>query len=409
MKQKKKTADFDLFADFGAIDEGNIVAGAVMQAVEETKNRESEKKSQRIEDFGEKIGGARKDLYAAYCDLIRVAIETEVEDVPLSKSFPSPNYKKLLESGAESWKVDAVRALRDAIPLKPKKYSWRIREWADKVSVLRDMSVDVLENKWTAEEFSAELEKMKTRESEYGSSLRDIKFVAQRVEDTMLIYKVMGHEQDCSALIFAELEKYDYGYIADKLTQNEFLRLKEVLSLERKKFVAKGGSILTKRPVPQSCYSPAHAKSIEDATQIGFRLPTLSQLSLVHSESKGTDLFLSLDESRLLESLAKKSYNLVRWNFSNERKQLVQRSANKILENIAQTMEQLSALSHVEYINREKAFEKRGGCIFHSHRLPKWAKNDPKKFFQAADREIKFALAKIPNMVYKYNACASAH
>ena len=64
----------------------------------------------------------------------------------------------------------------------------------------------MLENKWTAEEFSAELEKMKTRESEYGSTLRDIKFVAQRVEDTMLIYKVMGHEQDCSALVFAELE-----------------------------------------------------------------------------------------------------------------------------------------------------------------------------------------------------------
>lgn len=216
MNKKKKTADFDLFADFGAVDEGNIVAGAVMQAVEETQKREPEKKSQRIEDFGEKIGGARKDLYAAYCDLIRVAIETEVEDVPLSKSFPSPNYKKLLESGVESWKVDAVRALRDAIPLKPKKYSWRIREWADKVSVLRDMSVDVLENKWTAEEFSAELEKMKTRESECGSSLRDIKFVAQRVEDTMLIYKVMGHEQDCSALVFAELEKYDYGYSEER-------------------------------------------------------------------------------------------------------------------------------------------------------------------------------------------------
>ena len=68
------------------------------------------------------------------------------------------------------------------------------REWSDKVSVLRDISVDVLENKWTAEEFSTELEKMKTRESEYGSTLRDIKFVAQRVADTMLIYKIMGHE-----------------------------------------------------------------------------------------------------------------------------------------------------------------------------------------------------------------------
>ena len=216
MSKKKKSVGFDLFADFGAVDEGNIVAGAVTQAVEEIQNRDLEKKSQRIEDFGEKIGGARKDLYAAYFDLIKIAIETEVEDAPLSKSFPVPNYKKLLENGVESWKVDAIRALRDAIPMKPKKYSWRIGEWADKVSVLRDMSVDVLENKWTAEEFADELEKMKTRESEYGSSLRDIKFVAQRVEDTMLIYKVMGHEQDCSALVFAELEKYDYGYSEER-------------------------------------------------------------------------------------------------------------------------------------------------------------------------------------------------
>ena len=76
MSRKKKSVEYDLFADFGAVDEGNIIAGAVMQAVDETQNCEPEKKSQRIEDFGEKIGGARKDLYAAYCDLIRVAVET---------------------------------------------------------------------------------------------------------------------------------------------------------------------------------------------------------------------------------------------------------------------------------------------------------------------------------------------
>lgn len=30
MSQKKKTTDFDLFADFGTVDESNIIAGAVM-------------------------------------------------------------------------------------------------------------------------------------------------------------------------------------------------------------------------------------------------------------------------------------------------------------------------------------------------------------------------------------------
>ena len=131
-------------------------------------------------------------------------------------------------------------------------------------------------------------------------------------------------------------------------------------------------------------------------------MPTLSQLNLVHSESQGTDLLLQTDESRQLESLSKDCYHSVRWDFSNERKQLAQRTANQILERIQETKAQSSAQTHVEYINREKAFEKRGGCIFHSHRLPKWAHDDPKKFFQAADKyegkgnrrymEIEFAL-----------------
>ena len=53
-------------------------------------------------------------------------------------------------------------------------------------------------------------------------------------------------------------------------------------------------------------------------------------------------------------------------------------------------------------INREKPFENRGGCIFHSHHLPKWAHDDSKIFFQAANKyegvgnrkykEIEFAL-----------------
>ena len=168
---------------------------------------------------------------------------------------------------------------------------------------------------------------------------------------------------------------------ADRLLQKEFERLKE-----RKKFTANGGIIVTKRPNPKPSVAATHAKTIEDATKNGFCLPTLSELSLVRSESKGTDLLLPDDEFGKLDELAKDSYNLVRWDFSSEQARLAKWTADKILENISETMEQHSALSHVEYINREKAFEKRGGCIFHSHRLPKWAKNDPKKFFQAADK-----------------------
>ena len=44
------------------------------------------------------------------------------------------------------------------------------------------------------------------------------------------------------------------------------------------------------------------------------------------------------------------------------------------------------ASSHVQYINRESIFKKRGGCLYTANHLPSWAEGDAKKFFQAADR-----------------------
>ena len=205
---------------------------------------------------------------------------------------------------------------------------------------------------------------------------------------------------------------------ADRLLQNEFQRLKERKADDDKNFITNGGIIVTERPNPKPSIAPTLAKSIEDATKNGFRLPTLSELSLVHSESKGTDMLLPDDESGELESLAKDCYNLVRWDFSSEQARLAKWTANKILENIEETMEQPSALSHVEYINREKAFAKRGGCIFHAHQLPKWAHDDPKKFFHAADKyegkgnrrymEIEFALPNELKTVEQYRQVIDA-
>ena len=84
-----------------------------------------------------------------------------------------------------------------------------------------------------------------------------------------------------------------------------------------------------------------------------------------------------------------------------DRKKFAIVTAQKILEH-EEKQKHMNAQEHFQYINREEAYSSRGACIFHSHHLPKWAKNDPKKFFQAADRyegvghrryvEIEFAL-----------------
>ena len=60
------------------------------------------------------------------------------------------------------------------------------------------------------------------------------------------------------------------------------------------------------------------------------------------------------------------------------------------------------ASRHSDYINRRESFTAKGGCIYTGHHLPKWANNNPKDFFAAADkyerangtryREIEFAL-----------------
>ena len=97
-----------------------------------------------------------------------------------------------------------------------------------------------------------------------------------------------------------------------------------------------------------------------------------------------------------------------------DRKKFALHTAQKILQHIEKT----NAQSHLEYINRERAFENRGACIFHSHHLPKWAKNDPKKFFQAADKyegvghrryvEIEFALPNELKTVEQYRQIIDA-
>ena len=97
-----------------------------------------------------------------------------------------------------------------------------------------------------------------------------------------------------------------------------------------------------------------------------------------------------------------------------DRKKFALHTTKKILQHIAKT----NAQSHLEYINRERAYENRGACIFHSHHLPKWAKNDPKKFFQAADKyegvghrryvEIEFALPNELKTVDQYRQIIDA-
>ena len=202
----------------------------------------------------------------------------------------------------------------------------------------------------------------------------------------------------------------------DKLMQREIERRKKERDNELRRFLRNGDTIITKRPNPHPRICPAHAKTIDEATKKGFSLPALSDLSRLKSSSGTKEL--NPEETRDIEELVQEQYRLVRYDFSGEQKRLAELTAKKILENMTEAKEEETALSHVEYINRERAFENRGGCLFHAHHLPKWAEDDPKIFFEAADkyegignrryREIEFALPNELKTVEQYRQIIDA-
>ena len=202
----------------------------------------------------------------------------------------------------------------------------------------------------------------------------------------------------------------------DKLMQETFELRKQRKENERRKFLANGGSIISSRPKTQFRIHPARAKTLEEATKTGFHLPALSQLPSLNGASEG--IKLPEDEALDLEQFIREQYQRIRYDFSDEQKSFAQLTAKKILENMEDALKQQSAVSHAEYINREKAYEKRGGCIFQFHRLPKWTHDDPKRFFQAADKyegvghrryvEIEFALPNELKTVEQYRQIIDA-
>ena len=205
---------------------------------------------------------------------------------------------------------------------------------------------------------------------------------------------------------------------ADKRMQNELDRQREKNDIERRNFIAKGGKIYTESPKLKPVNQNLKTRKLSEVLKQGINLPTLSQLKSINFASEKSETMLSDEEIQKLNELAKKSYESVRWDFSEKFLNLAKQTSQQIMKNIEEKLDNVYAESHVEYINREKAFEKKGGCIFHSHHLPKWAKNDPKIFFKMADKyesvgnrrymEVEFALPNEFKTVEEYRQIIDA-
>lgn len=147
----------------------------------------AKKTAEKIEDFGEKLAGARKDYAATLKDAMSVDVAAE----PLSKSWPEPDYQKLLDGGADPFMVSWVHAARDEIPTKPQT-SWKLSGWVKSVNLLRKVSADMLAGEITKERLQEMLEK-----PEYGNLKRQL---GGRAE----LYQAVGHGKSLKGITFME-------------------------------------------------------------------------------------------------------------------------------------------------------------------------------------------------------------
>lgn len=137
----------------------------------------------KIEDFGEKLEGARKDYAATLKDAMSVDVAAE----PLSKSWPEPNYGKLLEGGSDPFVVAFIHAARDEVPSKPQS-SWKVKRWADQVKMLRGLANQLLSGDIPAD-------KLRTKMAE-----PEFRTVAQNIGGRAELYERVGHEQSMKGI-----------------------------------------------------------------------------------------------------------------------------------------------------------------------------------------------------------------
>lgn len=156
-------------------------APAATSSVEDDTSRVKATTSEaadRIEDFGEKIGGARKDIWGGFKSSLEEELPADLKAIILSKYFPEPDYAKLIEAGVSVETLAAIKAMRDQMPAKPRQ-TWKLNAWVENLGVLRDLSARMLDGRISFEEMRSKM---------LGQSLTLARFV-----DKIDIYAGVGY------------------------------------------------------------------------------------------------------------------------------------------------------------------------------------------------------------------------
>ena len=109
--------------------------------VDDDTEQEGPKRKPKVNDFGELIGGQRKNTAKKY--ITDLMDGRNIESMSTSEAFPQPDYEALAANGVEAKALAYVAVLRGRLERKPTK-SWRVPQWALSVENARKLSAKLL-------------------------------------------------------------------------------------------------------------------------------------------------------------------------------------------------------------------------------------------------------------------------
>lgn len=136
-------------------------------------------KQESINDFGEKLGGARKDVWSGFSEAIQDQKSTT--ELPLSKAWPEPNYKELVEKGVSAESIALMAAMRSEIPSKPR-VARKVARWAEKVNTLKSFAADLMNGDRDVESV---MQRMRNHSSKLAAIVDAIPSIAKADIDTL--------------------------------------------------------------------------------------------------------------------------------------------------------------------------------------------------------------------------------
>lgn len=133
----------------------------------------------KIEDFGEYLYGAKKDLWTSYKENIKKEVPSSFSDIKVSELFPEPNYEKLIANGVDVNALATIKALRDYIPTKPRDVSYKYKQerWLNIFNSIRGITQSIIDNNFDI----AYLDEL-LKSSEYRS-----------LKDKIDLYRLLGY------------------------------------------------------------------------------------------------------------------------------------------------------------------------------------------------------------------------